>query len=120
MCFTTCGPVRHSKNAPGLSVTQRWPWIALRAFGAWPLRDTSCNSPEATAELLGATAPSKSILIVPLTTRTHPEVRSTAYTRIAVGGHSCNTRLRCRIVSFDRGCWLQLCKERANASCGEV
>jgi hypothetical protein len=33
MCFTTCGPVRHSKNAPGLSVTQRWPWIALRAFG---------------------------------------------------------------------------------------
>ena len=53
MCFTTWGPVRHSKNAPGLSVTQRWPWIALRAFGALPLPDTSCNSPEATAESLG-------------------------------------------------------------------
>ena len=119
MCFTTCGPVRRSKNAPGLSVTQRWPWIALRAFGACPyeIPRVTHRRPRLSH---WATAPSKSILIVPLTTRTHPEVRSTAYRRIAVGGHSCNTRLRCRIVSFDRGCWLQLCKERANASCGEV
>ena len=52
MCFTTWGPVRHSKNAP-------WPFRDLamavdrfKGFRRLPLRDTSCNSPEATAELL--------------------------------------------------------------------
>ena len=52
MCFTTCGPVRHSKNAHGLSVTQRRPWICFEGSRPLALRDASSNSPEATAESL--------------------------------------------------------------------
>ena len=55
MCFTTCGPVRHSKNAPGLSVNSA---MAVDRFkGFRPLRyEIPRVSPEATAESLRAMA----------------------------------------------------------------